>query len=791
MPCSCPVRRTSRRCYAAAPYSTACCNRLVLTDRQHTVPGGGGLSVGQGTSKPGAGSPAGLGLPRLMKYAGASGRHKKNVPHPRGGAAACAHRRAGATRGLGATGRSVACAAHGHGAVGRQAGLRAQRGGLARCHGRRLGNLWNQRTRGASTPDHALAGLLDSPDMADLRQRPGGRSVAQNGQTVAAQVLDRRWRKDQILEAYLNLVPFRGELVGIDALSRTLFSKAAARAGRPRGPPWPPPWCAAPMPLQPSSPSAPAVCCTTCRRGSHRPQGGLRRADLFVSAALQSGAAGPPAKAWRRILRGGAGAGRRGGGPPAHHHHHAARPLQRLPCKRWNNTCASCRAARWKTAPLWCSTTPRARCWPGWVRRPAPARRPRSMACWRCASRLHAQALLVRTGNSRAAADRRLTGRGLARPYRHSGGSIPQNYDRQFKGWVSVRTALASLAQCAGGAPWSWSRPMRSFGNWWRWACRCASGATSATAWRWAAARCPAAPGQRLPRPGQWGALQPGGSASARLCGRWCLPAAGAGRPGGVHRGDILSDGNAGRAPSAPTACWPRASGAPSKPAPAGHARQLGRGLVCALHRGRVGGQRQRRSHARRERQQRRGTGLGGRDGLPARTHAQPRPRTAARAGAHRCALWTGPAAPCRWRQRAANGLCPGTQQTLFAIDKVADGAYEMGARGQNTIKMKPPPQQRLEARLRPFPQCTLPRRCRAPLLRWTPIFPAAPAPAVRGGRPCAGHAAALATGRPARRARARTGPGCPGRAAMWMQLTMCAAGCWTRCASRCAAPGG
>lgn len=90
------------------------------------------------------------------------------------------------------------------------------------------GNLWNQRTRGASTLTMQLAGLLDSPDMADLRQRPGGRSVAQKlGQTVAAQVLDRRWRKDQILEAYLNLVPFRGELVGIDALSRSLFGKAA------------------------------------------------------------------------------------------------------------------------------------------------------------------------------------------------------------------------------------------------------------------------------------------------------------------------------------------------------------------------------------------------------------------------------------------------------------------------------------------------------------------------------------------------------------------------------------
>ena len=47
------------------------------------------------------------------------------------------------------------------------------------------------------------------------------------GQAVAAQRLERHWRKDQILEAYLNLVPFRGEVVGIDALSRTLFGKAA------------------------------------------------------------------------------------------------------------------------------------------------------------------------------------------------------------------------------------------------------------------------------------------------------------------------------------------------------------------------------------------------------------------------------------------------------------------------------------------------------------------------------------------------------------------------------------
>ncbi|MDO9199345.1 transglycosylase domain-containing protein, partial [Rhodoferax sp.] len=86
------------------------------------------------------------------------------------------------------------------------------------------GNLWNTKTRGASTITMQLAGLLDE----DLKRGAGGRNVMQKiGQTVSAQLLERNWRKDQVLEAYLNLVPFRGELVGIDALSHTLFGKAA------------------------------------------------------------------------------------------------------------------------------------------------------------------------------------------------------------------------------------------------------------------------------------------------------------------------------------------------------------------------------------------------------------------------------------------------------------------------------------------------------------------------------------------------------------------------------------
>jgi penicillin-binding protein 1C len=84
------------------------------------------------------------------------------------------------------------------------------------------GNLFNRRTRGASTLTMQLAGLLE--DGAAPVSRRG--VVGKVGQAVAARVLDRRWRKDQVLEAYLNLVAYRGEVEGIDALSRTLFGKA-------------------------------------------------------------------------------------------------------------------------------------------------------------------------------------------------------------------------------------------------------------------------------------------------------------------------------------------------------------------------------------------------------------------------------------------------------------------------------------------------------------------------------------------------------------------------------------
>ena len=86
------------------------------------------------------------------------------------------------------------------------------------------GNVLNQRTRGASTLSMQLASLVeDGPRKGSERRNIMGKT----GQAISATWLEQRWRKDQILEAYLNLVPFRGELQGIDALSRTLFGKAA------------------------------------------------------------------------------------------------------------------------------------------------------------------------------------------------------------------------------------------------------------------------------------------------------------------------------------------------------------------------------------------------------------------------------------------------------------------------------------------------------------------------------------------------------------------------------------
>ncbi len=88
-----------------------------------------------------------------------------------------------------------------------------------------LTNWLNAKPRGASTLSMQLAGLLD----AQYRARGKRRDVAEKWrQMKAAQALEKSWRKAEILEAYLNLAPFRGELTGIDAAARGLFDKRPA-----------------------------------------------------------------------------------------------------------------------------------------------------------------------------------------------------------------------------------------------------------------------------------------------------------------------------------------------------------------------------------------------------------------------------------------------------------------------------------------------------------------------------------------------------------------------------------
>ena len=86
-------------------------------------------------------------------------------------------------------------------------------------------NLWNTKTRGASTLTMQLTGLLENGAVG----RPARRGVLEKaGQAVDALWLERHWRKDQILEGYLNLVGFRGELQGVSAMSWGLFGKSPA-----------------------------------------------------------------------------------------------------------------------------------------------------------------------------------------------------------------------------------------------------------------------------------------------------------------------------------------------------------------------------------------------------------------------------------------------------------------------------------------------------------------------------------------------------------------------------------
>jgi penicillin-binding protein 1C len=82
--------------------------------------------------------------------------------------------------------------------------------------------LTSESLRGASTITMQLASLLNK----ELQPKGERKSLWQKGkQALEAWGIEKNWSKDEIFEAYLNLITFRGELQGIAAASRGLFGK--------------------------------------------------------------------------------------------------------------------------------------------------------------------------------------------------------------------------------------------------------------------------------------------------------------------------------------------------------------------------------------------------------------------------------------------------------------------------------------------------------------------------------------------------------------------------------------
>jgi penicillin-binding protein 1C len=85
-----------------------------------------------------------------------------------------------------------------------------------------------RHARGASTITMQLAAFL-SPEIGS----PGARGwLDKLRQMRAAWAIEHGWSKDQILEAYLNLAPFRGEAQGVAAGALTLFGKPPEKLDR-------------------------------------------------------------------------------------------------------------------------------------------------------------------------------------------------------------------------------------------------------------------------------------------------------------------------------------------------------------------------------------------------------------------------------------------------------------------------------------------------------------------------------------------------------------------------------
>jgi penicillin-binding protein 1C len=305
------------------------------------------------------------------------------------------------------------------------------------------GHLFHRTTRGASTLTMQLAGLLDD----DLRIKAGGRDWGQKiGQAITATEVERHWRKDQILEAYLNLAPLRGEIVGIDSLSRTLFGKAAQGLDARE---------AAITAALVRAPNAPASKVAQRACGVLREMQGQKLPSSELCAGLPQETA---AALQRREFAASSGIaphlGRKlvalntppGGRPPAQIRSTLDARIQRVAQTALLKALGelSGRNVQDGAVLVLDNASGEVRAWVG------------SSGDYSLAAEVDGVTARRQPGSTlkpllyaQALAERRLTAASLlddtpTQIPTASGLYIPQNYDHRFKGWVSVRTALAS-----------------------------------------------------------------------------------------------------------------------------------------------------------------------------------------------------------------------------------------------------------------------------------------------------------------------------------------------------------
>jgi penicillin-binding protein 1C len=148
--------------------------------------------------------------------------------------------------------------------------------------------------RGASTITMQLAGFL-APELG----APGMRGLrGKLRQMRAARSIEAHWSKDQILEAYLNLASFRGEAQGVAAATQSLFGKPPAMLDRDEAL-----LLAALLPSPQAS--AHAVAQRACRLG-HRPDCTMMTSEAEAMTSAMQRQADDPGLAphlARRLLR--------------------------------------------------------------------------------------------------------------------------------------------------------------------------------------------------------------------------------------------------------------------------------------------------------------------------------------------------------------------------------------------------------------------------------------------------------------------------------------------------------